>query len=105
MDEQNIAFLHIRTLFDDFRREETYIVEHIAQVNDHSWSITPFNRDLVNRLAFSHKMPRRIEMCAHMVGCLNVLRVDAMLRFAFDVLHFKRWVKRSERTVLIEILR
>src|SRR6266536_771598 len=104
MDKQNIAILHIRALLNIFWCEKTEVVQHIAHINDHTRTVTPFNRDLVNRLAFGHKMPRRIEMCSHMVRCLDILRVDSMLRFTLDVLHLKRWIEGPERAILVEVL-
>src|SRR3990172_989177 len=96
VNEQYIAILHIRTFLDIFGPEKSHIIEHVAEVNDDAWTVTPFNRDLVNGLAFGHKMTRCIEVRAHMVRCLDILRVDPMLRFAFDVLHFKRRVEGPE---------
>src|SRR6266498_2473783 len=104
VNEQNVAVLHIGALLDIFGCEKSYIVQHIAHINDHTRTVTPFNRDLINRLAFGHKMPRRIEMCSHMVRCLDILRIDSMLRFPLDVFHLNRRVKRPERTILVEVL-
>ena len=44
-------------------------------------------------------------MGAHMVGRLDVLCIDAMLRLPFDVLHFEWRVVRPEIDVLVEGLR
>src|SRR5215216_1085081 len=87
MYEQNIAILHIRALLNIFRCEEPNIIEHVAQIDDHSRSIAPFNWNLINCFAFGNEMPRGIEVCAHMIGRLDVLRVDTVLRLALDVLH------------------
>src|SRR5260221_14729516 len=93
VNEQNIAILHICAFLDIVWRENANVIEHVTQVNDHTRSVTSFNGNLVNGFAFSYEMPRRIEMLAHMVRSLDVLRVDAMLRFAFDVLHLKWWIE------------
>src|SRR5687768_7352507 len=105
VDEKNITLLHIRALFNVFRREKSHIIKHIAEINDYPWTIAPLYRDLVYRLAFCHKMPRRIEVRAHMIRSLYVLRVNAMLRFAFDIFHLKRRIKGPKGTVLVQILR
>src|SRR5688572_31910379 len=76
VNEQNVAVLHIRTILDIFGREETHIIQHVTQVHDYTRTIAPLNRDLVNRLAFRYKMPRRVKMCTHMVRSLNVLRSE-----------------------------
>ncbi len=104
MDEQNIAVLYIGALLDVLRCEKSNIVEHVTQVNDHAWSVAPLDGNLVNGLAFGHKMARRIQMRAHVVRCLDILSVDSMLRFTFDIFHFKRWVEGPERTILIQVL-
>src|SRR6476661_5423741 len=105
MNKQYIAVLHVSALLNIFWCKKPNVIQHVTQVNDHTRAVAPLNRDLVNRLAFGHKMTRCIEMCAHVIRRLNILRVDAMLRFALDVFHFKRWIKRPERTILIEVLR
>lgn len=43
-------------------------------------------------------------MGAHVVGALNVLRVNAVLRLALEVLHFKGRIERPERAVLVQVL-
>src|SRR5687767_1624804 len=96
VNEQNIAVLHIRAFLDVFRSEEAHIIEHVAQIYDHARAIAPLDGNLINCLAFSHKMTWRVEMRTHMVRRLDVLGIDSMLRFALDVLHFKRRIKRPE---------
>src|SRR6266540_4331223 len=93
IDEQNIAILYLRALLNIIGGEEAEVVKHIAQVHDNSRSVAPLDGNLVNRFPFRHKMPRRIEMCTHVVGSLNILRVNPLLRLALDIFHFKRWIE------------
>jgi hypothetical protein len=41
-------------------------------------------------------MAGSIEVGAHMVGGLDILSIDTMLRFSLKVFHLKGWVKRPE---------
>src|ERR1700752_3338468 len=104
VNKQNIAVLHIGAFLNIFGSEKTYIIEHIAQIHDYTRSVTPLNGNLVNCFAFGHKVPRRIEVRSHVIRSLNILRINSMLRFALDVLHFKWRIKGPERAISIEVL-
>ena len=85
-------------------REDVEVVEHVAQVDDDAGAVAPFDRHLVDGLAVGDKVARRVQVRAHVVGGLDVLRVDAVFGFALDVLDLERRVERPERAVLVERL-
>ncbi len=56
-------------------------------------------------LPVGDEMPRRVEVRAHVVRRHDVLRVDAVLGLALDVLHLERRIVRPERKLLVQRLR
>ncbi len=105
VNEEDVAVAHLHALFDVFRTKHVQVVEHVAQIDDNAGSVTPFDWNLIDCFAFGDKVTRRIEMRAHVIRCHDVLRVDALLRLALDVLDLERRIKGPERTILVEGLR
>ena len=96
VDKQDVAVMDIRPLLEHLRREDVQVVQLVAQVHDHARPVAPLNRDLVNGLAVGHKVARRVQVRAHVVGGHDVLGVHPLLRFALDVFHLERRVERPE---------
>ena len=96
VEEQQIAVLHLDAVFDHLRRVEAEFVHLVGQIDDHARTAQPLDRNLVDRHALRDEVARRIEVRAHVVRRLDVLRVDAVLGLALDVLHLERRVVRPE---------
>src|SRR6185369_2141899 len=72
---------------------------------DHPGTTEPLHGNLVDGAARGDEMPRRIEVGSHVIRGLDVLRVDAVLRLALDVLDLERRIVGPEGNFLVERLR
>ena len=106
VQEQQVALLHLDPVLDHLRR-----VDRRARPSRRERStITPGPQSHSTGIS-SMVMPvgdevaRRVEVRAHVVRGLDVLRVHAVLGLALDVLHLERRVVRPERHLLVQRLR
>ena len=79
VQDQQIALLHLHALLDHLRSVDRKVAHLIPQVHDDSRTAEPFHRNLINRAAGGHEVPRCVEMGPHVIGGLDILRVDSML--------------------------
>ena len=101
MQNQDIPVTHLHPALDHFRSVEIQLANLITQIDNHSRPVQPVQRDLVDGLSTGHKMTRRIQVGAHVIGCHDILSIDPMLRLALDVLHFKGRIIGPKRGFLI----
>ena len=105
VQEEQVALLHLDTVFDHLRRVEAELVHRVREIDERARTAEPLDRDLVDRHPGGHEVTGRIEMRAHVVRRHDVLRVDAVLGLALDVLHLERRVIRPEAALFVERLR
>jgi hypothetical protein len=101
---EEIAFPHFCAVFYHLGRVEVELVHRVRQVHDDARAAEPLNGNLVDRPAVSHEVTRRIEVRPHVIRRHDVLRVDAMLGLALDVLHFERRIVRPEGKLFVQRL-
>jgi hypothetical protein len=105
VQKQPVSLSHLHPLLDHLRRVEPELVHLVAQIDDDAGAAQPFERQLVDRLSRGDEMAGRVDVRAHVIRRLDVLRVDAVLRLPLDVFHLEGRIVRPERAAFVERLR
>ena len=105
VQDEEVAVPDLDSVLDHLRRVDLELAHRVTQVDDRRRPVEPLERDLVDGHAVGDEVARRVEVGAHVVRGHDVLRVDAVLGLALDVLDLERRVVGPERDFLIERLR
>ena len=105
VQEQQVALPHLDPLLDHLRRVDGELVHLVAQIDDHARPAQPLDGISSIVMPAGDEVARRVEVRAHVVRRHDVLRVDAVLGLALDVLHLERRVVRPEGDLLVQRLR
>src|SRR5437764_15228406 len=68
VQEQDVSLPHFGSLLNVLGAEQVELVQHVAQIHNHSRPKAPFNGNFVDGLAVRDKMARRIEASSHVIG-------------------------------------